>query len=302
MVSAVETYMDSEPFAFAVELRRRLSVLLTLSSEGHFDSAVLEELVSYALQSRLPIGYDGVPSSLLFQHSIHFRRRYHWKQRLGNVQQNMPNSDVFERHYFSHNSVITWSDTTSKVVCSAIYSGCIQLAALNKWLIRLSRAPTDAITIATKHLVPILHAHLDCVCVSGALSDMNDEQRREFWQAYEAHFSSLLDLAFCTLPTLSAECGICICILLDLSDAHPSDHRQKLTRFLMERIRALSMDEMSLELLAIGKRRGRSLDEGFSEVGDAVIDHALQWTVRMLTGCREIQENDARLLSELGEC
>ncbi|KAJ3866171.1 ribosome 60S biogenesis N-terminal-domain-containing protein [Lentinula novae-zelandiae] len=279
MVSAVETYMDSEPFAFAVELRRRLSVLLTLSSEGHFDSAVLEELVSYALQSRLPIGYDGVPSSLLFQHSIHFRRRYHWKQRLGNVQQNMPNSDVFERHYFSHNSVITWSDTTSKVVCSAIYSGCIQLAALNKWLIRLSRAPTDAITIATKHLVPILHAHLDCVYVSGALSDMNDEQRREFWQAYEAHFSSLLDLTFCTLPTLSAE--------------------QKLTRFLMERIRALSMDEMSLELLAIGKRRGRSLDEGFSEVGDAVIDHALQWTVRMLTGCREIQENDVRLLSEL---
>ncbi|KAJ3881336.1 hypothetical protein F5051DRAFT_476344, partial [Lentinula edodes] len=302
MVSAVGTYVDSEPFAFAVELRHRLSVLLTLSSEGHFDSDVLEELISYALQSRLPIGYDGVPSSLLFQHSIHSRRRHHWKQRLGNIQ-NMPNPDVFERHYFSHNNVITWSDTTSKVVCSAIYSGCIELAALNKWLIRLSRATTDAITIATKHLVPILHAHLDCVCVSGALSDMSDEQRREFWQAYEAHFSSLLDLAFCTLPTLSAEtqilCGICICILLDLSDAHPSNHRQKLTRSLMERIRALSMDEMSLELLAIGNKCGRSLDEGFSEVGDAIIDHALQWTVRMLTGCREIQEDDVRLLSEL---
>ncbi|KAJ3857360.1 hypothetical protein EV368DRAFT_30415 [Lentinula lateritia] len=300
-VSEIANSLISATIETLVELRRRLSVLLILSSESHFDSAILEKLISYALQSRLPIGFDGV-SSLLFQHSIHSRRRHHWKQRLGNVQ-NMPNSYVFEGHYFAHNSALTWSDTTSKVVCSAIYSGCIELAALNKWLIRLSRAPTDAIIITTKRLVPILHAHLDCVCVSGALSDMNDEQREEFWQAYEAHFSSLLDLAFCTLPTLSAEtqllCGMCICILLDLCDAHPSNHRQKLSRSLMERIRTLSMDEMSLELLAIGKRCARSLDKGFSEVGDAVIDHALQWTVRMLSGCREIQKHDTRLLSEL---
>ncbi|KAJ4475724.1 hypothetical protein J3R30DRAFT_3706325 [Lentinula aciculospora] len=304
LTSDAQSYSDVEPLSVEVELRRRLSVFLTLFTENKHNSAyspMLEKLILYALQSRLPVGYNGFLSNPPVG-SIHYRRRHHWNQRLENIQ-DMPNSDVFRQHYFADSDTVIWSNTTAQVVCSAIYSGCIEPGALSSWLIRSSRVLPHDISHMQEDLIPVLHAHLDCVHISGALSRMDEDRREEFWQACGAHFSLLINLASHAAPTLSAEMRMMCCIsigtLLDLMVAYPPHHGTKLAPLLIKHVQTLPMEELSSELLAIGEKCISSPLQGFNNVGEAVVDHALQWTVRMLTGCREIGDNDMRLLSEL---
>ncbi|KAJ3798099.1 ribosome 60S biogenesis N-terminal-domain-containing protein [Lentinula aff. detonsa] len=305
ITSEVANGTNTEPFFVEGELRRRLPVFLTLFSERDtykFDSASLEELILHALQSRLPIGFDGISSDLLAERLIHTRRRHHWKQRLENAS-DMLDSNVFFQIYLDRDEAQNWSSTTTKIVCSAIYNGYIELNALSSWLIRLSTAPSHTMLHTAELLVPVLHAYLDCSRVSGYLSNSDKNKQGELWQAYGVHFSFLLNLASHAPPILSAKtqmmCGICIVILLDLSIAHPSSHGQKFTHLLMKHILTLPRDDISLVLLEIGKKCVSCPDRGFNEVGEGVVDHALRWTVRKLTGGREIEGNDIQFLSEI---
>lgn len=290
------------------QLRSRLPVFLSLSSDRRRESPLkplnplaLEQLIQYALQSRLPIGHDGLPLEPSFNvSSSHSRRRHQWQQRLESLS-DMANSDVFVQHYLTQNGE-AWSNVTTGIVCNAIYSGCIELAALNAWLIETT---SDGDTPPLKYIAPILHASLDCVrarCVSGTF----ENQQEVFWRAYEVHFPSLADAAFSADPSLASEiraiCGACVTILLDLVDMNPdSNNGRNLTGLLVKHVKTLSVDKMSLELLMVGKKGVSGSDKGLVEIGEVVVDHALQWAVRMFAGCREIKDEDARLLSELSE-
>ncbi|KAE9398377.1 hypothetical protein BT96DRAFT_994998 [Gymnopus androsaceus JB14] len=296
------TDIGSEYSAIEIQLRRRLPVFLSLSSDrSSLDPLALEDLIQYALQSRLPIGHDG----FLFQPSshsstsLHSRRRHRWQQRLETLSE-MPSSDVFVQHYITQNHDKTWSNVTVDIVCHAIYSGCIDATTLNSWMIRLSK---DENPPALEHIAPILHANLDCVRACGGVAGMSEDQQEAFWKAYEAHFSSMANVAFSANPTLASEsqsvCGTCIAILLDLVDMNPSSHGRNLIGLLVKHITALSVDGISLELLMVGKKGVTGSEKGLLEVGEVVVDHALQWAVRMFAGCREIEDEDVRLLREL---
>ncbi|KIK54460.1 hypothetical protein GYMLUDRAFT_1022449 [Collybiopsis luxurians FD-317 M1] len=298
----------AEFLSVATQLMRLLPIFLSLSSERAVNPALqpidpeaLEELVLYALNSHLPVGHDGRLSASLCESpvSLHHQRRHRWQQRL-NIIQNIPHSDVFVQHYLARDDTETWSTATVDVVCNAIYSRYIELDALYSWLSRLNKAYVNSEPHIFEKLAPILYAHLDCVHARGGLSGTDEEA---FWKAYEIPLSSLIKLAFRTVPSLSTEiqaaCGTSIGILLELVDGTPSAQGQKLMAILIEHIKTLSLDGMSMELLMVGRKGIGRLTKELVEVGEAVVDHALQWVVRMLTGCREIEDKNTKLLSEL---
>ncbi|KAF9068316.1 ribosome 60S biogenesis N-terminal-domain-containing protein [Rhodocollybia butyracea] len=297
---------DSDSLAIAAQLRSRFSIFLSLSLEQSnsrvqsLDHQTLDELILYTLQSRLPIGYNGILSRFSCEpHTSFHHRRRQWQQRLED-RLSLPHSDVIVQHYLYRGDHKAWTSTTVHIVCNAIYSGFIEPAAVNIWLAHLAKGELSDGSLFSVSLVPILHAHLDYIRAHGGILE---DQQDGFWNAYEAPLHLISELAFSNVPTLSTEnqiaSGECLNMLLELADADISDHGQKLVGMLVKQVKTLSPDRMTWQLLIVGKTAVLGRDQGLLSLGEAVVDHALQWVVRMLTGCREIGEEDTRLLSEL---
>ncbi|KAJ3827887.1 hypothetical protein F5880DRAFT_1102471 [Lentinula raphanica] len=307
MASEAVTVAETDTSAVEKELRHRLSVFFTLFSEREqqrheLDRTSLEELILYALQSRSPVGYDGIPPNN--EHSIN-SRRHRWKQRLETID-DMPHSDQLVQMCFRYDNTLKWSSITSEIVCCAIYNGYIALNSLSSGLAHLQKSP-DIMLRAAELLVPVLHAHLDCLRISGTLSEMDADRRGEFWQVYGSYFPFLLNITLHTHTTVilpprtRTMCGICIVILLELAAARPPSYGQKLVDELMKHVQTIGKDEMSSELLGIGKTCGSFPGEGFDDVVACIVDHALRWTVRMLTGCHEIEGDNVLLVSRIAD-
>ncbi|KAJ3758762.1 hypothetical protein EV360DRAFT_43250 [Lentinula raphanica] len=292
MASEAVTVAETDTSAVEKELRHRLSL----------DRTSLEELILYALQSRSPVGYDGIPPNN--EHSIN-SRRHRWKQRLETID-DMPHSDQLVQMCFRYDNTLKWSSITSEIVCCAIYNGYIALNSLSSGLAHLQKSP-DIMLRAAELLVPVLHAHLDCLRISGTLSEMDADRRGEFWQVYGSYFPFLLNITLHTHTTVilpprtRTMCGICIVILLELAAARPPSYGQKLVDELMKHVQTIGKDEMSSELLGIGKTCGSFPGEGFDDVVACIVDHALRWTVRMLTGCHEIEGDNVLLVSRIAD-
>ncbi|KAF5379860.1 hypothetical protein D9757_007247 [Collybiopsis confluens] len=308
---AVEFDVAADSSLLAPQLRIRLAKFLSLSVERinnpvmrSLDPEVLERLILHATRSHLPLGYDGRIVNITQNSpvSLHHRRRERWRNRL---ESRLPDSDIFERRYLASSDVQMWSRTTVDVICNAIYCGFIQSKSLNSWIVRLSKATGDGARHLSEILAPIGHAILTVCVYVEVLLHRKMTNKKPFQKACEVYFSALVDVAFRVGPALSTEiqeaCGSCLGILLELINDTSSAWGQTLTASLVEHIRNLSVDGMSLELLMVGKKAILGLTKGVEGVAEAVVDHALQWVVRMLVSSRDIGGEDIRLLSEMAE-
>ncbi|KAG8218153.1 ribosome 60S biogenesis N-terminal-domain-containing protein [Butyriboletus roseoflavus] len=241
-------------------------------------SALVEDMLSVALVSQLPAGLDGQIAFATGQ----------------------PLSTVLSRTNPSHTSYLrslpfdltpqllekeTWTDSTASIVVALLYLNptCVQTCVA--WL------NTKRWTRFGMHmLAPVLAALLDCTALtSGDLSQVNDDVLdrllNQLFPGERRHGSSL---------TWNFEC---IHKILELSGTRST----RLVSALQERIQGIPIMDFAFETTLLARKLlGVS---GCGALMTNIVDHALQWAVRHLSGDAADSEDSSMTLENLsGTC
>lgn len=254
-------------------LRKRLQTLVSLLPvQAH--SAVVEDLISIALEASLPVGLEGqLPSaddsiiSLIDQSS---GRRL---DRKGSLPAEL-RADPF---LFQQR----WTTSTVTIICGLLYRRLYTEDGFSKWLTsdRSTGRPTPLLAAVMHAYLDSAHAHADTL--SGA--------------DWEPFFSRFIEVVMNDRQPekLRSLCASCIVILLKLVPEH--------TQFIVslaEAVKALPKNILTDGILNVGiqLRRGHRKD-AYSGPLSALMDHGLQWVVRMLAGPSQIPASVVKKLS-----
>ncbi|KAF5371676.1 hypothetical protein D9758_003519 [Tetrapyrgos nigripes] len=274
----LQALMKLKPICdFEMQLQKRLSQFLALSGRLP-DSHVTNDLVEMALSSRLPIGHDGLVLYGVQTSQLALR----WERRLE------PLSRDFS--LFSYLEGETMTELIAKIVSHAIYSQSLSKSsqAISAWLRSdaCKRHPVE-------ELAKVFHAYLDCTHCSGAEIPEADS---DVWLAQVSRLvKASVDNAIADESRYL--CSACIRLLVMLL---PSKRSEVVAKVVKE-IKRLSSSSLSSELLSVGCDLSKTRLEGADELIDALVDHSLQWVVRMLASGDDVDRNAVYHLTRLLE-
>ncbi|KAK7440039.1 hypothetical protein VKT23_017290 [Stygiomarasmius scandens] len=258
-----------------LNLQKRLPQLLALSNRLP-GSSLTADFVEMALCSKLPVGHDG----LVVQNIQSSQVTIQWKQRLDRLP-----ADVNPLSYLQN---ITWSPSTAKIICHAIYSHDTTASqqAISDW-IRSDGCQQRPIG----EVAPVFYAYLDCRRCSNL--DV-PEQDSHIW------FPQVSKLAKAVVDTAMSEelrdiCSTCVHLLVIMIPTK----RSELVANIVKEVKRLSTSSLSKELLSVGLRCSTAKIPDASDLVDAIVDHSLEWAVRLLAEGAYIDSEDQRVLHVL---
>jgi hypothetical protein len=174
-------------------------------------------------------------------------------------------------------STNTWTGTHVEIITPLFYHSRSGRAAFASWL---ERGMPDGLM---DDLVPLLHGFLDAC---------PPEYVVENW-TWDGYFSQLLDLVW-ERQANSSKAVESVALIFQFSK-----DRTYFSSILSKRLAGSSVETITHGVLVLAARLWALAREDSEGYIGAVIDHAMQWTVRRLSDGSKISESDTTLLGEL---
>lgn len=238
------------------------------------ESALVEDMLSVTLVSHLPAGLDGQIAFTKGQSlsTVLSRTKPSHISYLRSLPFNLT-SQLLEKE--------TWTDSTTSTVVALLYLNPTSLQTCVTWLNNKRWTRFGIHTLA-----PVLAALLECIgLTSGDLSQVNDDVLddllNQLFPGERRHGSNL------------ARHFECIYKILELSGARST----RLVSALQERIQGIPMMDLAFETTFLARKLF-----GVPNCGDlttSIVDRALQWAVRHLSGDAVDSEDSSMALENL---
>jgi nucleolar pre-ribosomal-associated protein 1 len=255
-------------------LQARLSELLTLDSSLHIAQYTVAEVIAISL----PLFHDNRPCSpnVRLQPLVK-EAEIHWDHRLDHLPEEL-DIDIYL-------SQPLWSDVTVKIVSTLLYRSPAARAKFSVW-IESDQASQQSIS----KLVFALYAFLDSSPANIPLTSVS--------AAYSALFDRLVGYFFddSINGASKAICGQCISLITRLTS-----ERSTLLKTLEVKLRSLTADAISTELLFLGRRLYTDLTTDSVHVTAAIVDLGLHWAVRCFSLDMPKKGEARSLLKNLGK-
>ncbi|KAH9931396.1 ribosome 60S biogenesis N-terminal-domain-containing protein [Amylocystis lapponica] len=262
LLNIVAPILSSNSISVTLSVPRLLQAKRILPS-----SPMLESLLASALRRSLPLCHDGLTvvhsaggDNALADIIPHSQRR--WSQRLHSIGQ-VDLTPTLETH--------DWSDSTAEIVTNVLYQQHSARSTVVEWLRRRSSA-----TWSITHLTRVLFALFD--------AGYPATEDPEFILPY---FSRLVRAIIKGKSIRSADvdgthslCSKCVSLILDTL---PTLQTQ-LLQLVKQECQLLAPGDMSLGILAIGRRLTPSLSAEVHELLNLLVDIGLGWAVRHFSG------------------
>lgn len=238
------------------------------------ECALIEDMLSATLVSQLPSGLDG---------QIAFAEGQPLSTVLSRTKpthlsdlRSLP-SDLISRSLGKD----SWTDSTGSTIVVLLYSNPASLPAYVTWLNNKQWARFQAHTFAST-----LVAFLECTALTGGdLSQVNDD-------VLHTLLNQLFLCERCPRSSLTRNLE-CIHKILELSDTR----RVRLVSALQERIQGTPIMDFVFEMTLLARKLlGVS---GCDELTTSIVDRALQWAVRHLSGDAADSEDSTMSLENL---
>ena len=253
-------------------LNERLTPLSEFCLSETGSSHVVQSVFAQLLKRLLPFGYDGYLTkndAPLFDVLVEAEDR--WARRL------RPLAPGIRIETFL--CAKTWTAVHVDIITPLFYHSQSIRETFASWL---DRGMANGLGVDL--LAPLLHGFLDS-CPPGYVVE------NRTWDGY---FSQLLDLVWKHHANSPKVVGSAAIIFRFSKD------RTHFTSILSKRLAKSPVEILSHGVLALASKLwGLAREDSEVYVG-AVIDHAMQWAVRCLSGGSRISESDAALLGELG--
>ncbi|KAH0839437.1 ribosome 60S biogenesis N-terminal-domain-containing protein [Lanmaoa asiatica] len=238
------------------------------------ESALLEDMLSVTLMSQLPLGLDGQIAFAdgQFLSTVFTRTKLTHASDLQSLPFNLI-SQLLEKD--------TWTDSTASTIVALLYLNPSSIQAYTTWLNSKQWTRFGIHTFAS-----VLAAFLDCIALaSGDLSQVNDDVLHVLLNhlslGERSHRSSL---------TRHLEC---IHKILEFAGIR----RAQLVSALQERIQGVPLMDCAFETTFLARKLiGVS---GCSALTTSIVDRALQWAVRHLSGDAADSEESSMALENL---
>ena len=231
----------------------------------------MQSLFAQLLKQFLPLGYDGYLTDVDARLSkVLVEAQDRWARRLEPLA---PGIQI--ETFLSTN---TWTGTHVEIITPLFYHSRSVRAAFASWL---ERGMPDRLGVDL--LVPLLHGFLDACPPEYVVENRT-------WNGY---FSQLLDLVW-ERQANSSKAVESVALIFQLSK-----DRTYFASILSKRLAESSVETITHGVLVLASRLwalAREDSEGYIR---AMIDHAMQWTVRRLSDGSKISESDTGLLGEL---
>ncbi|RDB20241.1 Uncharacterized protein C14G10.02 [Hypsizygus marmoreus] len=281
LLEALRKLTTSE-FEAELSLKDRLPQLLTLRPIMS-ESLVLEDLIAIAIEASLPAFCDGrrtcgaafEETSLV---SVVERAETRWSRQMDPSSTNLPVDSFLNQD--------SWTTSTVKILAGLIYQRSLSKKTFFSWL-----ATGNSTGRSAKHLIPVMHAFLD-ICSSQ--DDAESLMDNDLWTS---QLSRLLEAVLDTeLPQDDRFMGgRCIYLILRLGPSCIPSFVKKSLRA----IEHLPVTRLTHELLVIGRDLHGFAPEEAKPLLTALVDHGIQWAVRLFADDNTSFDNTVDMLTSL---
>lgn len=272
----IQTLTEDEP-DIKNALRERTPQLLALRKQL-IGSQVIEDLLSVAIHSALPIGHSAGTWGSAYENLSSFtkciqRAESCWANRTQSLGQSIPLNDFLISD--------TWTSSTITTISGLLYKQGLPLHDFETWL-KSEYAPSKS----ADHLAVVLKAALDVYhCVPSTRPPLDTS-------AWIPHLSRISSVCFDDNVEPSSRRASCACLVLALNIFQ--ECRNDLIQVLTKNIADRRNTRPTSESLRLGSEYSNS------DISSALLEWSLHWLIGQLTGDTFVSSEKSRISESIG--